>query len=97
MLLRMALALCFVVPTSCATSRAVAPDGERARAEPKMVRVEALSGDRLQLSFAPVAPDPSLEVLRLEEARDDARTAARVPAPEAEAPAPARPGFHGAG
>ncbi|HEX8441052.1 AHH domain-containing protein [Archangium sp.] len=69
LLLRMALALCFVVPTSCATSQAVIPGGGRIRAAPHPVPIETLSGDRLRLSFEPVAPDPALESLRLEEVR----------------------------
>jgi hypothetical protein len=69
LLLRMALALCFLVPTSCATPQAVTPEAVRTRAEPGPVHIEELPGDRLRLTFEPLAPDPSLEYLRREEAR----------------------------
>lgn len=57
------VALVLVLSASCATS----PEGRRDGTE--VVRAERLSGDRVRLSFPPVAPVPGWEVLRPEEAR----------------------------
>ena len=63
---RAAVALLLLLPLSCATSQLGV---ERHRAEPKAVRVDELPGGALRLSFGPVAPDPALEQMRVEEAR----------------------------
>ena len=68
-LLRMAVALSLILPASCATSPAGSPEGVEPRAEPKLVRVRELPGEQLKLFFEPLAPDPALEVLELEQAR----------------------------
>ncbi|PTL84488.1 AHH domain-containing protein [Vitiosangium sp. GDMCC 1.1324] len=67
-LARAAMVLSWVLTVSCATSSEVAAPGE-SRAEPKVVRTSALPGGSLRLSFEPVASDPNLERLRVEEAR----------------------------
>ncbi len=69
LLLRMAVVLSLVLPASCTTSRGAAVDEVRPRMEPKAVWVSELPGGRLRLAFEPVAPDPALERLRVEEAR----------------------------
>jgi hypothetical protein len=63
------LALGFLLSTACTTTRAMAPGGESSGERPKPVRVDALPGGALRLSFEPLAPDPARERLRLEEAR----------------------------
>jgi len=68
-LLHLALALWLLVPTSCTTTSEGAPPSEPRRPPPKTVRTSELPGVGLRLSFEPVAPDPTLEVLRIEEAR----------------------------
>ncbi|WNG42642.1 hypothetical protein F0U61_54395 [Archangium violaceum] len=67
---RLALALCFIVFATSTPSRAAAPHEEPSRTRPKTVRVDALHGGRLRLSFEPLPPDPRLESLRLEEAHE---------------------------
>ncbi|MFL5358536.1 AHH domain-containing protein [Archangium sp.] len=69
LLLRVALALCMVLPASCITPREASVEEVRPRMQPKTVKVRELSGDALRLVFEPVAPDPALEQLRVEEAR----------------------------
>ena len=65
----MVVALWLLVSISCATSpERVTPD-ERTGAPPKAVRMSALPDGQLRLSFDPVAIDPALEVLRMDEAR----------------------------
>ncbi|WP_309887931.1 hypothetical protein [Archangium sp.] len=68
-LLHLALALWFLVPTSCTTTSEGAPPSEPRRPPPKTVRTSELTNGAVRLSFEPVAPDPTLEVLRLGEAR----------------------------
>ncbi|MFL5354935.1 MAG: hypothetical protein ACJ8AN_19980, partial [Archangium sp.] len=63
------LALGFLLSTACTTTRATMPGDEAPWEKPKPVRVEALPGGALRLSFEPLAPDPALERLRPEEAR----------------------------
>jgi hypothetical protein len=65
---RLALALWFLLATSCATT-GEAPPSESPRPPPKTVKTSELPGGRLRLSFEPVAPHPTLERLRVEEAR----------------------------
>jgi hypothetical protein len=62
MLLRLVLAMSLALPTACATSL----QGRTGDTRP--VRVEPLSDGRVRLSFEPVARDPSLEVMKSEEA-----------------------------
>jgi hypothetical protein len=62
---RLALALGFIVPSACATSREGVPEG----GEPKAVRMSPLPGSRLRLTFEPVAYDPAHKVLKQEEAQ----------------------------
>jgi hypothetical protein len=69
LLLRMALALWFLVPASCATGPEGVLPGEHHRPPPKTVRTRELPEGGLRLSFEPVALNPALEVLRVEEAR----------------------------
>ncbi|MFL5358538.1 AHH domain-containing protein [Archangium sp.] len=69
LLSRVALALCLVLPASCITSREVSVDEVHPQLAPKTVRVRELPRDALQLVFAPVAHDPLLEQLGVEEAR----------------------------
>ncbi len=64
-LLRLAPALCLLFPVACATSQANSANGVEARG----VRTSPLSGGRVRLSFEPVAPNPTLEVLSVEEAQ----------------------------
>ena len=66
---RLALALWFLLPASCATSPEGVPPREPPRPSPKTVRTSELPGGRLRLSFEPVAPVPALERLHVEEAR----------------------------
>jgi hypothetical protein len=68
-LVRIAVALWLILLTSCATSPERATPNGRTRAQPKAVRTSALPDGQLRLSFEPVAIDPALEVLRVEEAR----------------------------
>lgn len=63
------LTLWFLLSSSCATSPARAPEDSHRRAEPTQVRTSPLPGGGLRLAFEPVAPDPALERLRVEEAR----------------------------
>lgn len=67
---RMALALCFVLFATSTSSQAAAPDDPPSGMKPKAVRVDALPGGQLRLSFEPLPPDPRLESLRLEEAHE---------------------------
>ncbi|MFL5354733.1 AHH domain-containing protein [Archangium sp.] len=66
---RLSLTLMFLLSAACATTRATAPGGESPRKESKPVRVDALPGGALRLSFEPLTPDLAWEQLRLEEAR----------------------------
>jgi hypothetical protein len=66
---RLALALWFLVPASCATTPEGTPPSEHRQPPPKTVRTSALPGGGLRLSFEPVLPHPALEVLHVEEAR----------------------------
>ncbi len=68
MLLRCILALCLVISTSCATSRERALDEVHRQTDPTPVRMEPLPEGGLRLSFDPTAPNPNLEMLRVEEA-----------------------------
>lgn len=68
-LLRVVVTLSLVLPASCATSPDRAPDGARSQAEPSVVRVSELPDGRLRLAFGPTVSDPTLEELRVEEAR----------------------------
>ncbi|WP_309889866.1 AHH domain-containing protein [Archangium sp.] len=68
-LLHLALALWFLVPASCTTTSEGGPPNEPRRPPPKTVRTSELRDGALRLTFEPVAPDPALELLRLEEAR----------------------------
>jgi len=65
----LALALWLLVPASCTTTSEGAPPSEPRRPSPKTVRTSELPGVGLRLSFEPVAPDPTLEVLPVEHAR----------------------------
>jgi hypothetical protein len=65
----MAVALWLVLAVSCVTSPEVLPAEGRSRGQPAVVRTSALPGGALRLVFEPVAPDPVLERLRVEEAR----------------------------
>src|SRR5262245_51286765 len=65
LLARMALLLCLVLPAACATSRPVPPQGEA----PSAVRTRSLPGGRVHLSFEPLVPNPTLEVMSVEEAQ----------------------------
>jgi hypothetical protein len=67
---RIALALCLVPPASCITPREGSVDEVRPRMQPKTVRVREGPGDALRLVFEPVAADPAMEQLRVEEARE---------------------------
>jgi HNH/ENDO VII superfamily nuclease len=58
-----------VLSASCATSQVPGPDEARAHSVPETVKVSELPGGQLRLAFEPVAPDPALEHLRVEEAR----------------------------
>lgn len=69
LLLRVALAVCLVLPVSCATSPEGDSGAEGQLSRPGVVHATRLSGDRVRLTFAPVAPAPEWEVLRPEEAR----------------------------
>jgi hypothetical protein len=66
---RLALALWFLLPASCATTPEDALPSEHRQPPPKTVRTSELPGGRLRLSFEPVAPVPALERLHLDEAR----------------------------
>ncbi|WP_239470149.1 AHH domain-containing protein [Archangium violaceum] len=66
---RVTVALLLLLLLSCATSPEGVPAGGRPQAEPKVVRTSELSGGALRFSFEPVAPDPALERLRVQEAR----------------------------
>ncbi|WP_375769956.1 AHH domain-containing protein [Archangium gephyra] len=67
-LLSLAVVLGFVLP-SCATAPEAVPAEVRPRGEPKAVKVSELPGGQLRLAFEPVAPDPALARVRVEEAR----------------------------
>lgn len=60
-----ALALCLLLHAACAPLRTAAAGG----VEPQVVRARPLPEGRLELSFAPTAPAPALDVLRREEAQ----------------------------
>jgi len=66
---RLALALWFLVPTSCATTSGETAPSEPHPPPPKTVRTSELPGGGLRLSFEPVAHHPALEKLHVEEAR----------------------------
>lgn len=66
---RLMLVWWFALSTACVTSPAGVPEGGNQRAEPKEVRASPLPEGGLKLTFAPVAPDPALERLRVEDAR----------------------------
>jgi hypothetical protein len=68
-LLRLLLALCLALPSSCATPRGGESDEQDVRPEPQAVRVTRLSGERLQLDFEPVPLDPAWEQVSAEEIR----------------------------
>ncbi|HYO57046.1 AHH domain-containing protein [Archangium sp.] len=63
------MALWLFLSVSCATSPEEIPPEGRGPVRPKVVRTSALPGGALKLHFEPVAPDPALERLRVEEAR----------------------------
>ncbi len=65
----LALALWLLVPTACTTTSEGAPPSEPRWPSPKTVRTSELRDGAVRLSFEPLAPDPTLEVLRLGEAR----------------------------
>ncbi|AKI99588.1 HNH/ENDO VII superfamily nuclease [Archangium gephyra] len=65
---RLAVALSFVLP-ACATAPEAVPSNARPRQEPKVVEVRELPGDGLRLVFEPVALEPALARVRVEEAR----------------------------
>jgi hypothetical protein len=67
-LLRLLLALCIALPSSCATPRGGEAKGQAFQPEPQAARVTMLSGGQLQLDFDPVPPNPAWEVLREGEA-----------------------------
>ncbi|WP_233262262.1 AHH domain-containing protein [Vitiosangium sp. GDMCC 1.1324] len=66
---RLVTVLCLILLSSCGTPRAALDEEVRPRPEPKTVGVSELPGGALRLTFEPVAPDPTLELLRVEEAR----------------------------
>jgi len=65
----LALVWCLALSMACATSPAGVPEDSHRRAEPKQVRTSPLPGGGLRLTFEPVAPDPALERLRVDDAR----------------------------
>jgi hypothetical protein len=65
----MALACCFVLATSCATSPDGASEDGGRRARPEVVRATRLSAERVQLTFPPLEPVRAQEELSPEEAR----------------------------
>jgi len=65
----LALALWLLVPTACTTTSEGAPPSEPRWPSPKTVSTSELRDGALRLSFEPVAPDPTLEVLPVEHAR----------------------------
>jgi hypothetical protein len=64
-LLRTFLVLSLMLSASCATSREALSEGE----VPREAKESALPGGRVKLTFGPVAPNPALEVMELEEAQ----------------------------
>src|SRR5437868_12188929 len=64
-LARLALLGWLVLPAACATPRASSLPEEA----PGRVKTSPLSGGRVRLSFEPVAPNPSLEAMSVEEAQ----------------------------
>ncbi|WP_395845439.1 AHH domain-containing protein [Cystobacter fuscus] len=70
LLLRLCMALCLVLPTSCMTSRGSAVDEANPKPEPVAVRVSELPGGRLRLAFEPVEPDLTLEQVPPHEAQE---------------------------
>lgn len=68
-LLRLLLALCLALPSSCATPRGSESDEQDVRPEPQAVQVTRLPGDRLQLDFEPVPLDLTWEQVSEEEVR----------------------------
>lgn len=70
LLLRLGMALCLVLPTSCMTSRGSEVNEAHPKREPMTVRVSELPGGKLRLAFKPVAPDLTLEQVRPQEARE---------------------------
>jgi hypothetical protein len=65
----MALALWFLLSVSCVTSTEELPPDGRGVVRPREARTSVLPGGALRLAFEPVAPDLSLERMRVEEAR----------------------------
>jgi hypothetical protein len=65
----MALLCCSVVFVSCASSPDGHADDGGSPSRPEVVRTTRLSGDRVRLSFTPLAPVPAWERLSPEEAR----------------------------
>jgi hypothetical protein len=65
----MAVALWLCLLVSCVTSPEELPPEGRSRGRPEVVRTSALPEGALRLAFEPVAPDPALERVRVEEAR----------------------------
>ncbi|WP_446651780.1 AHH domain-containing protein [Archangium violaceum] len=65
----MGVALWLLLSVSCATSPEVLPPEGRRAARPQVVRMSALPGGAVRLAFEPVAPDFTLERVRVEEAR----------------------------
>ncbi|HEX8433757.1 AHH domain-containing protein [Archangium sp.] len=65
----MAVALLLLLPLACALSPEGPRPERRQQAKPSTVRARELPGGGLRLSFEPVAPDPALERLRVQEAR----------------------------
>jgi hypothetical protein len=59
------LVLSLVLSASCSTSREALSEG----AAPRAVKESALSDGRVRLTFGPVAPNPALEAMELEEAQ----------------------------
>jgi len=68
-LLHLALALWLLVPTACTTTSEGAPPSEPRWPSPKTVRTSELRDGAVRLSFEPLAPDPTLEVLPVEHVR----------------------------
>ncbi|PTL74897.1 hypothetical protein DAT35_57890, partial [Vitiosangium sp. GDMCC 1.1324] len=64
------LTLGVLLCTSSTVARAAAPGGESSEAAPREVRVDALPGGPLRLSFEPLPPAQALEPLRPEEVRE---------------------------
>ncbi|WP_224369076.1 AHH domain-containing protein [Hyalangium versicolor] len=68
-LLRLLLALCLALPSSCATSRGREADDSALLQPTEAVRVTLLPGERLQLDFPPTPPAPDWEQVSEEDVR----------------------------